>query len=209
MGHAWKGYGSAIFLELGRLSQPKSRNHPTGDHCIAIEWDWRVELGPRVLFGSSNTGAEIAERITELEGSQIQSIQIHGSVRELLVSFSLGYCLRTAVMVTGDPQWSIRLAEKEWLYVKDGELEIGDGRAECTLEETRAFDHASLTATRWGTPNIAPAAGSCFQCSSFVRLDGQANLLDYGVCSAAHSGLDGRAVNRESGCPHFTLKETE
>ena len=68
IGHAWKGYGSAIFLELGNLTPPKSErlSHPSGDWCIAIEWDWRVELESRVWVGSSNRGSEITERISDL-----------------------------------------------------------------------------------------------------------------------------------------------
>ena len=211
VGHAWKGYGCALFLELGNLTPPKSDrlSHPSGDQCIAIEWDWRVELGSGVLFGSSNTGSKIAERITELETSTIQSIQTFGDVPELLVSLSTGHRIRTTVMVAGDPQWSIKLTENEWLYVVDGELRLGDGREECTLEETQAFDKAEQTAMRWGTPIVAPAVGYCFQCSSLVRLDGHAYLLDYGVCSAPQSRMDGKVVNRHSGCPQFTSKTVE
>ncbi len=40
-------------------------------------------------------------------------------------------------MVTGDPEWSIKLADNEWLYVTDGELRKGDGRSECTARYSR------------------------------------------------------------------------
>ena len=30
-------------------------------------------------------------------------------------------------MLTGDPEWSIKLAEREWLYVVGGELHKGPG----------------------------------------------------------------------------------
>ncbi len=209
VGHAWKGYGSAIFLELGNLTPPKSERliHSSGDWCIAIEWDWRVELGSSVLFGSSNSGAEIAERISDLVGSTIQSIQTFGEVTELLVSLSTGHRIRTTVMVTGDPEWSIKLAENEWLYVTDGELKKGEGITTNKPEEMQAYDYEARTAKRWATPTVEPASGSCFQCSSFVRLDGHADLLDYGVCTAPDSCLDGRAVNRASGCPQFKAEE--
>ena len=39
--HPWKGYGSAIFLELGALDEAK--NNSNGEACICVEWDWRVE----------------------------------------------------------------------------------------------------------------------------------------------------------------------
>lgn len=208
IGHAWKGYGSAIFLELGSLAPPRSErfHHPRGERCIALEWEWRVELGSHVLFGSSNSRPEIAERITELEATVVQAIQEFGDVPELLVSLSSGHRIRTSVMVTGDPQWSIRLGDNEWLYVVAGELRKGSGGSECTPEETEALDKELLAAKRWGTPIVIPPSGSCFECSSFVRLDGHLDLLDFGVCSALHSDMDGKVVNRCSGCPQFTAK---
>lgn len=204
--HAWKGYGSVIFLELGTLTQPKSEklNHPPGRWRLAIEWDWRLESGTSILLGSSNTGAEIANRIGDLEGSTIESIDAFGDVPELLVSLSTGYRIRTTAMVTGDPSWSIKLSDSEWLYVIAGKLRKGDGRAEATAEEANACEHEAQTAKRWGTPMATPTAGSCYQCSSFVRLDGHSWLLDYGVCTADNSPMDGNVVNRGSGCPQFT-----
>jgi hypothetical protein len=47
----WKGYGSAIFLELGRLSPRDSQrqHYSQGEGCISIEGNWRVECGISVL----------------------------------------------------------------------------------------------------------------------------------------------------------------
>ena len=100
--YAWKGFGSSIFLELGALTPPSSAkfSHPAGKWCISIQWDWRVETGSEILFGSSNSGAEISSRIAELEGVTVNSIETYGLVPELLVSLSTGACLRTSSMVT-------------------------------------------------------------------------------------------------------------
>src|SRR5580658_524949 len=48
---AWKGYGSAIFLELGRLSPPRQPRgqHEQGEACLCVEWDWRVENASSIL----------------------------------------------------------------------------------------------------------------------------------------------------------------
>jgi len=108
-----------------------------------------------------------------------------GEVPELLVSLSTGHRIRTTVMVTGEPEWSIRLAENEYLGVIDGEIQKDDGTSQCSQEETLASYYAEKqVAKRWATPTIEPAIGSCFQCSSFVRLNGHSSLLDYGVCTA-------------------------
>jgi hypothetical protein len=61
----WKGYGSAIFLELGQLAPLESpRQHfNQGESCISVEWDWRVEAGAASLYGSSNSGPTIERGI--------------------------------------------------------------------------------------------------------------------------------------------------
>ena len=66
---AWKGYGSAVFLELGQLLPPEGERarHERGEACLAIEWDWRVEKTSSVLFGSSDSGPEIEAGILGLQ----------------------------------------------------------------------------------------------------------------------------------------------
>lgn len=89
---AWKGYGSAIFIELGRLSPPQGdrERHARGEACLTIEWDWGVENGSSVLFGSSNTGPEIEAGIRGLQGSRIISASVVGCVPEFVGHFSNG-----------------------------------------------------------------------------------------------------------------------
>jgi hypothetical protein len=79
---AWKGYGSAIFLELGRLSPPQSPRgrHARGEACVMVEWDWRVEKESSVLFGSSDTGPSIETGIRRLQGCRIAYMSLGGSV---------------------------------------------------------------------------------------------------------------------------------
>ena len=66
---AWKGYGSAVFLELGQLLPPEGirARHERGEACLAIAWDWRVENASSVLFGSSDSGPEIEAGILGLQ----------------------------------------------------------------------------------------------------------------------------------------------
>ena len=105
VGRVWKGYGSAIFLEIGQLTPETFRGSESlhGDFCISIEWDWRVELGSNILFGSSNSRPEIVEQLHKLENSSIQSIQMVGHIPELLISLSTGYRIHTMSMVDGEP----------------------------------------------------------------------------------------------------------
>lgn len=208
--HVWKGYGSALFLELGQLTPHDSDPslNPTGRWCISLEWDWRVESGRKILFGSSNRSTEIVERISLLQGCTIQSVELSEPILELKILLSNGVRVRTASMLSGDPGWSIRLGDDRWLYVHAGELCSGLG-TEQNEESAHSMKDEAETAKRWGQPMVEPAAGSCHLCTAYVRLDGHAWLLDYGVCSAADSPMDGKVVKHGSGCPNFKPAEVD
>lgn len=205
----WKSYGSAIFLELGQLSAVASRrgHHERGEACVALQWDWRFEVGHSVVCGSSNSRPEIEEGLESLTGAVVSSVRVNGKVPELVVQFSTGHCLRSMVMADMDPQWSIRLFDGDWIYARGGLLRVGDGTEEASDQKAAEFQHAEETATRWGSPRAGIAVGACNACRWFVPLDGEGHLLDYGVCTCKSSQLDGRAVNRTSGCPAFTPDE--
>jgi hypothetical protein len=56
--YVWRGYGTAIFLEIGSLHEKrytikgKERFHMSGDYTIRVEWSWRVEGLRSIRFGS-------------------------------------------------------------------------------------------------------------------------------------------------------------
>lgn len=206
----WKGYGSAILLELGNLAPPKgSGYHNNGEACISIEWGWRVEGGSTVQYGSSNSQSDIKCGIESLRGTSIEKILIHGQVPELLIQFSNAQRLMTAAMVTGDPEWSIRLPDKSWMSCEGGVVYVGDGSGpETTAEERATIAHAKNTAERWGAPIAEPIEGRCDNCKWFVRIDGDFDLLDFGACTSSASPFDGRVVNVKSGCGVFLNDET-
>jgi hypothetical protein len=78
-----------------------------------------------------------------------------------------------------------------------------------TAEEKAACDLAESASTRWGKPVVEPKKGCCRDCRFYVRLDGSFYFLDYGVCSAEGSDLDGRVTNVESGCPKHARVDSE
>lgn len=204
----WKGYGSTIFLELGQLAplQPRQR-HNFGEACISIDWDWRMEKGAEVVCGSSNSGPEIEKEIAHLQGAAVEGLSVAGEVRELVICFSNGRHIRTMVMRSDDPQWSIRLPGSRWLFSVAGLLYAGDGRRTgLTEEENAAFELAEVTAQRWGEPVAEPKLGNCNDCKSFIPLDGNGALLEYGACVASASPFDGRTVNCRSGCAAFSKR---
>lgn len=201
----WKGFGSAIFFELGRLMplQSTRARHNEGEACISVEWDWRVEADGAVLYGSSNSRPKIEAGIRRLQGKIIESVTITGEVPELVVCFSNGHCLKSMVMVTGDPEWSIKALDGQWIHVVDGKIQTGVGISTTSAREEAVFTLAERTSVRWGVPELEPVAGRCGECAWFIPLDGEGHLLDYGCCAAEAGPFDGRAVARTSGCPAF------
>ncbi len=206
---AWKGYGSAVFFELGRLSPPQNNReqHARGEACVMIEWDWRVDPDSLVSSGSSNSGPKIEAGIHELQGSTITGITVVGSVPELVGYFSNGACLRSFSATNGNPQWSIKLPSGAWLSAKNGALCLDAEPEGCSDEESEEADLSVTTANRWGVPKADPAQGALRARSWFRSLDANFNLLEYGVCIAENSPFDGRAVHRRSGCPVFSAAE--
>lgn len=211
---SWAGYGSAIFLELGRLAPPDDGDPALleGEAGIGLEWDWRVENDTSVLYGSGNWREEIERGIETLTGSIVQGIAVTGEVAELVITFSNGLRLRSMVMVTGDPQWTIRLpeivTEAKCLYVSNGGLLMGKGQpTDLSDQEEAAFALAERTAARWGIPVAEPKPGHCADCAWYVRLNGEADLLGYGACIESASPFDGRIVHVRSGCPCYLDRE--
>src|SRR5689334_1233510 len=88
----WKGHGSALFLEFGQLaSRPGwQQTRHVGEAGIHLGWDWRVEDGVTVLYGSSNSRPEITQGIESLRDTAISRISIAGAVPELSIQFDSG-----------------------------------------------------------------------------------------------------------------------
>lgn len=203
----WRGYGSAIFIELGLLSKRmvRGRGQKYGEACIDIQWDWRIESDFIVVCGSSNSAPDIESHVGGLLGMSIAVITTIGQPSELSVELSNGLRLKSMAMVTGDPQWAIRLKDGTWLSCVRGSLVANDGTKGEGLseEEIAVSDRAAETGKRWRRPLAEPVNGSCRDCSYFVRLDGDFELLDYGACTSSNSPFDGRITNLTSGCPAF------
>lgn len=171
---------------------------------VYVSWDWRVEKGNRVVFGSSNSTSGMADGIATLVGSTIKSATILGVIPELSVAFSNESRLQSTAMCTDMSEWDVSLPGNVWISCIDGTVYAGGGSAiALSPEEEAIFDHADVTAQRWGIPVTSAPAGRCDSCAYMRRIDGAGALLDFGVCTSADSPLDGQVVNEASGCPAF------
>jgi hypothetical protein len=208
----WRGYGSAIFLELGKLRPPANPRfkHLKGEACLSIDWDWRIETDEKIIFGSSNSRPKIDKGLSLLTNLKLSQIKLIGKPSEILIVLSNGLRLQSMVMVTGDPQWSIKLLDGTWLSHENGSLvrmNGDEGSGGLTPEEIEIDDLADKASNRWGTPFLEPIIGNCSRCKYFVMIDGDFALSDYGVCISSDSSFDSRVVSNSSGCPKFISKK--
>lgn len=112
----WRGYGSAIFFELGRLTE-RERSRPDGsigttmkgESGILIEWSWRVERARSVYFGSWSTNPRITNSLAKLERLTIVDIRVEGRLPELVVQLSGGLWVHSFTTVQSQPQWVLAL----------------------------------------------------------------------------------------------------
>lgn len=207
----WKGYGTALFLELGEL-QIKGKthqNHPNGEACIIPNWEWRIEKNHRIICGSSNSLPKIDNSIKQLQGLVVNTINLDGNIPELIICFSNNYLLRTMSLVNGEPGWYIKDNKGKYLSYERGAFILSDGdeqRELPTAEEVESDQLALDASERWGVPVDEPIGGNCNSCKFFVRIDGDSYLLGYGICILAESKFDGHIVSQSSGCPKFSAK---
>lgn len=107
----WRGHGSAIFLEFGRLSPKVKRDgsaaNPQGDYTVIIEWSWRIENEESILCGSWSDEDNWKEIFQTLIGQTVQDISIYGRLPELSISFANGLYVASFMTAEGQPAWGI------------------------------------------------------------------------------------------------------
>jgi len=123
----WRGYGSAMFLELGTLRPTASpihkhrfENQPRGDITIMVEWSWRIEDKQSIIVGSWNQNEEIDRVPGMLEHLTINDVKFFGVLKELEISFDGGLYFSSFSTVDGDPEWGIRFEDDTWMGFEDG-----------------------------------------------------------------------------------------
>ena len=97
----WQGHGSAIFLEIGELTENK------GELTIMIEWSWRVENGNKIYFGSWSDESEFPKLLKLLGGLTLEDISFQARLPEVVVELSNEYWVCSFSTVEGDPEWAL------------------------------------------------------------------------------------------------------
>jgi hypothetical protein len=107
----WQGYGSAIFLEFGRLHSTRKRGgqpgSPRGDWTLMIEWSWRIEGKRRIWCGSWSDGARWPRAFSRLQNQNVTTITLFGRLPEIDVALSNGLHVVSMMTAEGDPAWAL------------------------------------------------------------------------------------------------------
>lgn len=111
VGHVWRGYGSAIFLELGALTYSTRadgrQGQPRGEVSIGIEWNWRFERPRSILGGTWSDERRWPGFFRSILGQTVRDLALLGTLPEIELTFSNGMRLRSFMNDAGQPQWSV------------------------------------------------------------------------------------------------------
>jgi hypothetical protein len=118
---AWRGYGSAAFLELGAMTGVYERTgNPRGEAGVIIQWSWRVEGARSVVFGSWSSDRKMNDGIESLVGRKLQHISLVGRLPEISIELSGKRWLHSFMTADGQPKWCVFLQDGSWLCVRRG-----------------------------------------------------------------------------------------
>ena len=132
--HVWRGYGSAIFIEVGNL-RPRSRRdgepgNPVGEVTIGVQWSWRTEDQSSIRCGSESDDDRWEPALSLLRGARISECKLFGALPELMITTEAGVRFISFSTTDGQPQWHVvdrRDPSVCWFTVRDGRLHLGDG----------------------------------------------------------------------------------
>jgi hypothetical protein len=131
--HVWFGHGSALFLELGMLSEGRklrdgSIGNAQGEVTVMVDFGWRIERPRSIFCGSGDSKRRWASASKSLIGASVISANVVGRIPELELQLSNGHWLVTFSRYEGQPTWAVgfRALGLGWLGVKRGKLCVDD-----------------------------------------------------------------------------------
>lgn len=109
--HAWRGHGSAIFLEFGKLT-PKARTdgspgNPDGELSLMIGWSWRIEEADAIVCGSWSDDAFWESWLEKLIGRTVSDLEVFGRLPEVNLSLSGDIYVVSFMTSAGGPEWAV------------------------------------------------------------------------------------------------------
>ena len=124
--HAWRGHGTALFLEFGTLtmpgpSTPRSRN-AKGEATLMVEWSWRVESTRAVQFGSWSGNKKMDNGIERLKARTVIDISLAGRLPEVYIHLSEDRWVHSFMTREGQPEWTVFLSDHTWITFRGGRI---------------------------------------------------------------------------------------
>lgn len=107
---AWRGYGSAVFLEFGKLRPYKNRqgkDSPQGEVSLMVEWSWRVENARSIWFGAFSSQKKMDARLPRLVGHVVEAASLECRLPELSLALSGVLWFRSFMCEQGAQAWAI------------------------------------------------------------------------------------------------------
>ena len=133
LSHIWRGYGSALFFEFGKLTATQKRDGssgpPEGEMGLMIEWSWRIEGRRSILCGSWSDEKRWDRVFKFLVGCDVTQVALFGRLPEIDVTLSSGAHVLSFMTNKGFPAWTLfdrRNERSSWLRPHRGVLTIGN-----------------------------------------------------------------------------------
>lgn len=122
----WNGYGTALFLELGRLHRVPplkgNKKRSRGNVTLMIEWSWRIEAPRSIVVGSFDTERRIQSKPQILKGQRITDIAISCRLPEISIAFSNKNWLHSFATEAGQPEWALIFRGEGSVFVRRGRI---------------------------------------------------------------------------------------
>lgn len=132
--HVWRGYGSALFVEFGKLLPVARRDgspgNPEGQVSLGVEWSWRIEDQTAIRCGSWSEEELWEPAFNTLRDAQVARCELFGALPEVIVTTVGGIRFLSFSTTDGQPQWHLvdrRDGLPRWFTVRRGRLHLGDG----------------------------------------------------------------------------------
>jgi hypothetical protein len=131
LSHFWRGHGSAIFLEFGRLTPTTRRTgvtgNPRGELSLMVEWSWRIENRTSILCGSWSDEQLWEPTFDLLRNRAVVDLSVVGRLPEVVVALAEDRYVSSFMTADGDPSWALfdrRGDTLRTLNVRGGSLNI-------------------------------------------------------------------------------------
>jgi hypothetical protein len=136
LSHIWRGYGSTIFLEFGRLTPRTRRNgeagNLAGEFGLMIHWSWRIESKTSILCGSWSKEELWQPTFDLLLNKAVVDLSVIGRLPEVVVGLTEDHYVSSFMTADGGPSWTLfdrRGDTVRWLTVREGSLDVTEESA--------------------------------------------------------------------------------